>query len=58
MKKPRRGRPPKDKNSMEARIKQLEMENTFLKALALELGEELPEELDIRPSTDSEGNSR
>ena len=58
LKKPRRGRPPKVKNSLEARIKQLEMENTLLKALALELGEELPEGLDTRPSTDTEGNSR
>jgi hypothetical protein len=33
------------------------MENTLLKALAIELGEELPEGLDIGPSTDIEGNS-
>ena len=52
-----RGRPKKDPTSLEERIKQLEMENTLLKALALELGEELPEELDIEPSTDIEGNS-
>jgi transposase-like protein len=58
LKKPRRGRPKKDKNSLEERIKQLEMENTLLKALAIELGEELPEGLDIRPSTDIEGNSK
>jgi transposase-like protein len=58
LKKPRRGRPKKDSNSLEERIKQLEMENTLLKALAIELGEELPEGLDIRPSTDTEGNSK
>lgn len=58
LKKPRRGRPPKDKHSLEARIKRLEMENTLLKALAIELGEELPEGLDTRPSTDTEGNSK
>jgi len=58
LKRPRRGRPPKDKQSLEARIQQLEMENTLLKALAIELGEELPEGLDIRPSTDTEGNSK
>lgn len=58
LKKPRRGRPKKDRNSLEERIKQLEMENTLLKALAIELGEELPEGLDIRPSTDIEGNSK
>ena len=58
LKKPRRGRPRKDHNSLEERIKQLEMENTLLKALAIELGEELPEGLDIRPSTDTEGNSK
>ena len=58
LKKPRRGRPPKDKHSLESRIKRLEMENTLLKALALELGEELPEELDTRPSTDTNGNSK
>ncbi len=57
LKKPRRGRPKKRKDSLEERIKQLEMENTLLKALAIELGEELPEGLDIRPSTDIEGNS-
>ena len=57
LKKPRRGRPKKDRNSLEERVKQLEMENTLLKALAIELGEELPEGLDIRPSTDTEGNS-
>jgi len=33
------------------------MENTLLKALAIELGEELPEELDIEPFIDIEGNS-
>jgi len=58
LKKPRRGRPKKNRNSLEERIKQLEMENTLLKALAIELGEELPEGLDIRPSTDTEGNSK
>jgi transposase-like protein len=58
LKKPRRGRPPKGRHSLEARIKQLEMENTLLKALAFELGEELLEGLDIRPSTDTEGNSK
>ena len=57
LKKPRRGRPKKKQNSLEERIKQLEMENTLLKALAIELGEELPEELDTGPSTDIEGNS-
>lgn len=57
LKKPRRGRPKKKRNSLEERIKQLEMENTLLKALAIELGEELPERLDTRPSTDIEGNS-
>jgi len=57
LKKPRRGRPKKRADSLEARIKQLEMENTLLKALAIELGEELPEGLDIGPSTDMEGNS-
>ncbi len=34
------------------------MENTILKALALELGEELPEGLDTEPYTDIEGNSK
>jgi len=57
LKKPRPGRPKKDRNSLEERIKQLEMENTLLKALALELGEELPAGLDTEPSTDPEGNS-
>lgn len=57
LKKPRRGRPPIDRNSLEERIKQLEMENTLLKALAIELGEELPEGLDIEPYTDTKGNS-
>lgn len=57
LKKTRKGRPKKDRNSLEERIKQLEMENTLLKALDIELGEELPEGLDIRPSTDPEGNS-
>jgi len=57
LKKPRRGRPKKDRNSLEERIKQLEMENTLLKALAIELGEELPEGLDIEPFIDIEGNS-
>jgi transposase-like protein len=52
LKKPRRGRPPKDRDSLEARIEQLEMENTLLKALAIELGEELPEGLDIDPYID------
>jgi transposase len=56
--KPRRGRPKKGHNGLEDRIKQLEMENTLLKALVIELGEELPEGLDIRPSTDTEGNSK
>lgn len=58
LKKPRRGRPKKDCGSLEERIKRLEMENTLLKALAIELGEELPEGLDIRPSTDIESNSK
>lgn len=57
LKKPRRGRPKKDRESLVERIKQLEMENALLKALAIELGEELPKELDIGPSTDIEGNS-
>jgi len=57
LKKPRRGRPKIDRDSLEERIKQLEMENTLLKALAIELGEELPEGLDIGPYTDIEGNS-
>ena len=52
LKKPRRGRPKKDRDSLEARIEQLEMENTLLKALAIELGEELPEGLDIEPYID------
>jgi len=56
LKKPRRGRPKKDRDSLEARIEQLEMENTLLKALAIELGEELPEGLDIEPYTDIKGN--
>lgn len=56
LKKPRRGRPKKDRDSLEARIKRLEMENTLLKALAIELGEELPEGLDIEPYPDIEGN--
>ncbi|MGB2954444.1 MAG: helix-turn-helix domain-containing protein [Anaerolineales bacterium] len=56
LKKPRRGRPKKDRDSLEARIEQLEMENTLLKALAIELGEELPEGLDIEPYTDIEGD--
>jgi transposase len=56
LKKPRRGRPRKDRDSLEARIEQLEMENTLLKALAIELGEELPEGLDIEPYTDIEGD--
>ncbi|MBE9534920.1 MAG: helix-turn-helix domain-containing protein [Proteobacteria bacterium] len=56
LKKPRRGRPKKDRDSIEARIKQLEMENTLLKALAIELGEELPEGLDIEPYTDIKGH--
>ena len=57
LKKPRRGRPKKKKNGLEERIQQLEMENTLLKALAIELGEELPEGLDTGPSTDTESNS-
>ena len=57
LKKPRRGRPKKDRDSLEARIEQLEMENTLLKALAVELGEELPEGLDIEPFIDIKGNS-
>jgi len=56
LKKPRRGRPKKDRDSLEARIERLEMENTLLKALAIELGEELPEGLDIEPYPDIEGN--
>jgi transposase len=56
LKKPRRGRPPKDRDSLEARIEQLEMENTLLKALAIELGEELPEGLDIEPYPDTDGD--
>ena len=57
LKKPRRGRPQKDRSSLEERIKQLEMENTLLKALAIELGEELPEGLDTGPSIDIEDSS-
>ncbi len=57
LKKPRTGRPKKDRGSLEERIRRLEMENTLLKALAIELGEELPEGLDIEPYTDIEGNS-
>ncbi|MCK4488731.1 MAG: helix-turn-helix domain-containing protein [Anaerolineales bacterium] len=57
LKKLRRGRPKKDRDSLEERIKYLEMENTLLKALAIELGEELPEGLDIEPFIDIEGNS-
>ncbi len=57
LKKPRTGRPKKDRDSPEERIRRLEMENTILKALAIELGEELPEGLDIEPYTDIEGNS-
>lgn len=57
LKKLRRGRPKKDRDSFEERIKYLEMENTLLKALAIELGEELPEGLDIEPFIDIEGNS-
>ena len=57
LKKPRRGRQKKKQNSLEERIKQLEMENTLLKALAIELGEELPEGLDTGPSTDIEDSS-
>jgi transposase-like protein len=56
LKKPRRGRPRKDRDSLEARIEQLEMENTLLKALAIELGEELPEGLDIEPYPDINGD--
>ena len=52
LKKRRRGRPKKDRDSLEAKIEQLEMENTLLKALAIELGEELPEGLDIEPYMD------
>jgi transposase len=58
LKKPRQGRPKKDRDSLEERVKQLEMENALLKALAIELGEELPKELDTGPSTDIEGNSK
>ena len=43
--KAKRGRPPK-KDSLEAYIQQLEMENTLLKALRIELGEDLPDGLD------------
>ena len=57
LKKPRRGLPKKDRHSLEERIKRLEMENTLLNALAIELGEELPEGLDIEPFIDIEGNS-
>lgn len=58
LKKARRGRPKKERNDLEAQIKQLEMENTLLKALAIELGEELPKGLDIGPSSNTEGNSK
>jgi len=54
LKKPRRGRPKKDRDSLEARIEQLEMENTLLKTLTIELGEELPEGLDIDIDEDIE----
>jgi len=47
LKKSRRGRPKKDRNSLGERIKRPEMENTIIKALAIELGKELPRELDI-----------
>ena len=57
LKKPGRGRPRKDRDSLEARIQQLEMENTLLKALAIELGEDLPAGLDTVPSTDTEGDT-
>ena len=57
LKKPRRGRPKKDRDSLEERVRRLEMENTLLKALAIELGEELPGRLDTGSSTDIEGNS-
>ena len=57
LKKPRRGRPRKDRDTLEARIQQLEMENTLLKALAIELGEDLPEGLDTGPSTDIAGDT-
>ncbi len=56
LKKPRKGRPQKDRGSLEERIRRLEMENTLLKALAIELGEELPEGLDIEPYPDIEDN--
>ena len=58
LKKPRKGRPKKDKDSLEERIRRLEMENTILKALAIELGEELPEGLDTGPFTVIGGNSK
>jgi len=57
LKKPRRGRPKKERDNLEERVKRLEMENALLKALAIELGEELPEGLDTGPFTDIEGNS-
>ena len=58
LQKPRKGRPKKDLDSLEERIRRLEMENTILKALALELGEELPEGLDTELYNDIEGNSK
>lgn len=56
LKKPRRGRPKKNRDSLEARVGQLEMENTLLRALAIELGEELSEGLDREPYADIEGD--
>ena len=56
--KPRKKRARSKEEQLAERVAQLEMEVTLLKALALELGEELPEGLDIEPSTDTESNSK
>jgi len=57
LKKPRGGRPKKGRDSLDERVKRLEMENALLRALTIELGEELPEGLDTGPYTDIEDNS-
>ena len=53
----RRGRPKKDPNNKDEIIKHLKMEVALLKALAIELGEELPEGLDTGSFTNTESNS-
>jgi transposase len=55
--KTKRGRPQKDPKDKDEIIRRLKVENTLLKALALELGEELPERLDIEPYSDIEEKS-